>query len=1274
MDAISEAQFRSEGCLYYEASVRQPPFIQQGQLIVYNPDYNPNKRDRPLKVSGPDDTFHDLSKTRAGYDPQFFNQNVSVYLMTDLPATYGTRIGNVLEYKRGLNFPSFLTLPSTLSYENKVAQSFEQEYPAVLTPATVQVTYQDIMNHYNYTTRVIQATLVDIIIQANGGLVIIPGPGFTTFDDFISQFDDTTTPTRSQVQLNLSYFIKWYLHSSDVDMIIGIASTGAAAGDFQIQNMPPNIRISSDGGTFVLGEIYKCAGSTGIPYLTIPNILDSAGTSDEPFDPTLPIDYEDLRDDIVYPILSNYFSSDRLFLCYVLNPGKTFGTDGLYCFSLCILNFFSAGDGRPIVLTSRSTLGSVVGIIRTSPLNSPGYTAAATEIKQYIDANTNIGEIVRYYFGEVEKGFDSDYTKKCGKNGAGVAYIGKVMGILQGLIAQPPHPYAGPFNSPAAPADIKQLKEAFNDLIRQNLPKGRIPIADARILTLWTYYTQAYAYTGPYLNIPNTQNDFLLLFKLLADYKRTGDYQQIYAVLYKIMTLGSNTGYYTFATGDELAALVSRMLQLVTVLQNAAQGTLYLYRNPTYAGTPAQQALAREAALVRAAAAAQKSALDTLSENLGKIFSFVSKNYVNAVGTRDSLNTLVDALGNPISKLLVLNAIYLLNKLIILSNRLLDPELQKQFTNLFAAVGMFNAANAVNDADNAATGAAAAMEAIRNINASDFLSLINFIQQDLPLLSLSGVITGDGNLSSGTLTIPWLNLFLKNGVPSSLSKKQAALATMTAANAGSQLGKAEQLITKVETGGRLDKSVAEIFVSNFNAFLGALKLSQLFADGTPGADFALAEITDIRNLMPYIVEVVSALRAQFATPTDVLGTMQSIVVTFGQNGLRIVIQTGGSINQEGGTKIIQVGGGDPRSNMRYLYSSINQIVKSLLNKCNNFMVDVFKNRDEFKNRDDEDIDDVGFDEDIDDVGFNEDIVDITSFLTKIIDDYKICDFIEELMFGEDGFLTNLIFLSNEFTIGDLDGSTNPGEVTLNDLLEHIDTFELYSIRCLIFMLVLSSSQDNFTIVDENKIIISDSLFIDIRTMPNELLKLFITQSGLPLNFAANAGLTISILSIINCYCNNPNYSIWSKNYQNELVKSISKIIGQPDTVLITPRGFITGRSFGGLVVPNNLNILLSTTTLLMFPDETFELQPFFTKVESVSLTPGIFLRERDLIKGKKLVRAVEKGLKDPSVTTTSLGPYKNYYPKKNVSALGFGVSTPEVLSRTDSFWTQGSIG
>ena len=103
MDAITEAQFRSEGCLYYEASVRQPPFIPQGQLIVYNPDYNPNKRDRPLKVSGPDDTFHDLSKTRAGYDPQFFNQNVSVYLMTDLPATYGTRIGNVLEYKRGLN-------------------------------------------------------------------------------------------------------------------------------------------------------------------------------------------------------------------------------------------------------------------------------------------------------------------------------------------------------------------------------------------------------------------------------------------------------------------------------------------------------------------------------------------------------------------------------------------------------------------------------------------------------------------------------------------------------------------------------------------------------------------------------------------------------------------------------------------------------------------------------------------------------------------------------------------------------------------------------------------------------------------------------------------------------------------------------------------------------------------------------------------------------------------------------------------------------------------
>jgi hypothetical protein len=194
---ISELEFRSQGCLYLEAAAREPPFTQQG---AYNPNYNPPpKRQRPLKILGPDDTFHDLSKARTGYNPDFFNNNVSGYLMTDLPAAY--RSGNVLTFKREINFPSFLTLPSTLSYENKVATTFEQEYTD-LRPATEITTYAFILDNFDGAT--ILAPLVDIIIRANGGLVINPGEGFQTFDNYISQFDDTGSPTRSQVKVILS--------------------------------------------------------------------------------------------------------------------------------------------------------------------------------------------------------------------------------------------------------------------------------------------------------------------------------------------------------------------------------------------------------------------------------------------------------------------------------------------------------------------------------------------------------------------------------------------------------------------------------------------------------------------------------------------------------------------------------------------------------------------------------------------------------------------------------------------------------------------------------------------------------------------------------------------------------------------------------------------------------------------------------------------------------------------------------------------------------------
>ena len=65
------------------------------------------------------------------------------------------------------------------------------------------------------------------------------------------------------------------------------------------------------------------------------------------------------------------------------------------------------------------------------------------------------------------------------------------------------------------------------------------------------------------------------LYALMADYKRQGDYNQIHEVLSSILQRGKNTEIVTFASGDELAALISRLCGIPTILQWSGGGKNY---------------------------------------------------------------------------------------------------------------------------------------------------------------------------------------------------------------------------------------------------------------------------------------------------------------------------------------------------------------------------------------------------------------------------------------------------------------------------------------------------------------------------------------------------------------------------------------------------------------------------------------------------------------------------------------------------------------------------
>jgi hypothetical protein len=536
----------------------KPYFNYDASTNIVTKTFNDNTiKANPLNFLMVNDTFHDLVNPRGTYNPSVFINGPLNYLLT---STYFEGGDNVKKYEAGINFPEYQKL--TGRFEPKVAKSFEINMG--LQTADTFITYEDILQYVGILGNQITINDQDFlkkVIEANGSIAIsVDSSESTTFSSYIEN-KNMTDHERNEAYLKISYFIRWYLHSN-----------------LQPQGMSREpMKILFDAGSSFLKEFFSAEGSMVKPFVAIPCILDSASTSTEKLDPTLDFHFEELTAEQVVPIVSNYFSCDKYFFCYLPNDGVVnsvtntkYDLNTLYGFSLAIIK---------IPQEEENAIKIAINSVRTIPdIKSPDYLEACKQIHSYINENTN-KIVARYYFGQVKN--DKGDNSSCGTCGAGVPYIGRVINKIKDLkeTTVPAPVKFSPIPPEQPDGNLNTLKAGLNSLkINASEPLGgRIPFSDARILKIFCNNDG---------NITISEDDLYSLFQILADYKRTGDYQQAYTVLKAILTgAGDNSEFFTFCSGDELSALIGRLLGVPTIYQTASGAQCRLYRGRLFTGT-----------------------------------------------------------------------------------------------------------------------------------------------------------------------------------------------------------------------------------------------------------------------------------------------------------------------------------------------------------------------------------------------------------------------------------------------------------------------------------------------------------------------------------------------------------------------------------------------------------------------------------------------------------------------------------------------------------------
>lgn len=447
----------------------------------------------PLQTLAIADTFHDLANDREGYNSSLFSNKLVNYLLAGENILLDDKI-----YKQTNSYESYLFGPGYKNsiksgFEPKINDAYEKKYG--LQPADVSITYDEIIAGGD--------VLENKVKLSKGSINLITSLN-TCFEEYSSNFKDAI---RDKKMKQIAEFIKKYLYSENF-------------GDIKTPLLENNdkIRMLFDSGTKMIGSIFGVEGSGGIRFNAMSCTADSASTSDELLDPTLPNFYEKDRE---VKISTNYFTCDKISATFKVNDKRNFGEDGINCFSV---NF--------------------------------------TGIDKFKETANEFQSTASYYFGQMkDKQNVIDYTSPCGTAGAGVPYIGQVFKALDEAV-----------NTLQGKKQKTDIGPVLNQFKGQN-SRGRITVCDGRILNL--------------LNKPYTVDDINLLQKLVVDYKRTGDYEQILTVLRQ--TKDGNVGNYTFSTGDLLAALCARMHQIPTIYQIGNTGRIVLYRSDYYRGSQANR-------------------------------------------------------------------------------------------------------------------------------------------------------------------------------------------------------------------------------------------------------------------------------------------------------------------------------------------------------------------------------------------------------------------------------------------------------------------------------------------------------------------------------------------------------------------------------------------------------------------------------------------------------------------------------------------------------------
>ena len=192
-----------------------------------------------------------------------------------------------------------------------------------------------------------------------------------------------------------------------------------------------------------------------------------------------------------------------------------------------------------------------------------GKTCFSVNISNKNEEPKDFDRSARYFFGP-KKNSSGGENEPCGSEGASVSHIGKTMENLESLK-----------KNNLTSTDLDQAKKLNEVKLDHTYNSSCIPIGDSRFLKLFHK-------NGGRIQTPNEINNLL---KLLADYKRTGDYEQSLTLARRILKDKGNRGNYTFSSIDLLSTLFARLNGIPAVYQVGSNGTITLYKNTIHLGS-----------------------------------------------------------------------------------------------------------------------------------------------------------------------------------------------------------------------------------------------------------------------------------------------------------------------------------------------------------------------------------------------------------------------------------------------------------------------------------------------------------------------------------------------------------------------------------------------------------------------------------------------------------------------------------------------------------------